>query len=786
MFRNYIKIALRNLKKDKGYTLINLIGLSMGIGVCLIIFIFLQFHLSFDSFNKKAANIYRVTTSEQGPDGDFRSTGSMEGALAQTLLDEIPEVRASVRASRYGKTLITIGNENFYEENILRTDPSLFDIFTFPFSQGDPKTALSDKSNIVLTKSVAQKYFREQNPIGQEIVFNERNRYIVTGIVEDPPAQSHINFSMVINIPDSLSGRSIMDWNWLRSFHTYVLLDEQASPNDVEAKIPSILEGKMALGNAEFHLQSLTDIHLKSDLGWELFPERIFSINYIYLFSIVGIFILLIACINYVNLATARATTRLKEVGVRKAAGAQQGNLFWQFTGEILLLTFTSAVFSLGLVELLLPYVNKLMDLQLSSIVIWSPLFITGFISFIFLIGIISGTYPAFILSSFKPAEIFKGNGKLLTSEGLRKGLVVFQFSVSMILIISTIIIDQQLTYFQDKNLGLNTEQVLNISLESTKTRELGNVFLEKLANHSNIESVSASGDLPGNSGTTLYLYPFEDQELPMPARYMSIDPQFIKTMEMELIAGTNLTIPNTKSEQISVIVNETVVKEMGWKPDEAINQRLDRFVIIGVVKDFHFESLEQEIRPAVMAPLGDANPDYISARLSPSNISETMDWIRKEWDTVADSYPLQFTFMDDTFESLYRSEERLGILFTVFCIITIIIACLGLFGLMAFMATKRTKEIGIRKVLGASIVDIVTLLSKDFIKLVVLGFVIAIPIAWYATNQWLADFAYRIEVSVDIFAFTGISAILISFFTISWQAIKSALSNPVESLKSE
>ncbi|MEP4926055.1 MAG: ABC transporter permease, partial [Balneola sp.] len=511
MFRNYFKIAFRNFKKDKSYALINLTGLSVGIGVCLIIFIFLQFHIGFDLFNEKATNIYRVTTVGQGPNGELQHSGNMEGALAQTLVDEIPEIEAAVRATRYGKALVSIGNENFYDDGVLRSDPSLFDIFTFPFSQGNSKSALSNKTDIVLTEATAQKYFKNQNPIGQEIVLNENNRYTVTGIVENPPAQSHINFSMIVNMPDSLSGRSVMDWNWLRSFYTYVLLDEQASPNIVEAKIPGILEGKMFLGDSEFYLQPLKDIHLKSELGWELLPERIFNINYIYLFSIVGIFILLIACVNYVNLATARATTRLKEVGVRKSAGAQQGNLFRQFTGEILILTFISAVFSLGFVELMLPYVNNLMELQLSSSVIWSPLFLGGFIIAVFLIGMISGIYPAFVLSSFKPADIFKGNGKVVSSEGLRKGLVVFQFSISMILIISTLIIDRQLAYFQDKNLGLNTEQVLNISLESSATRKMGSAFLENLSKSSNIHSISASDGPPGESGSNLYLYPFED-----------------------------------------------------------------------------------------------------------------------------------------------------------------------------------------------------------------------------------------------------------------------------------
>lgn len=786
MLKNYLKIALRNLKKDKIYTLINLSGLSIGIGVCLIIFIFLQFHIQFDLFNDKADQIYRVTTLDSGPNGDERRSANMEGALAQTLIDEIPEVEASVRMLGVGKTLITVNNENFYEDKILRSDQAIFDIFTFPFRQGNPETALSNKSSIVLTKDAAKKYFREQNPLGQEIIFNERSSYTVTGVVENPPLQSHIDFSMVINIPDSISGRSVMDWNWLRSFYTYILIDEDASSTDVSSKIPSVLEGKMSLGDTEFNLQPLKDIHLKSEIDWELQPEGIFSINYIYLFSIIGILILSIACVNYVNLATARATTRLKEVGVRKAVGAQKVNLLRQFSIEILLLTFLSALISLVLVELMLPYVNELMNLNLSSSSIWSPYFIVCFTLFISVVGLISGIYPAFILSSLKAVDILKGKGKMLSGEGLRKGLVVFQFSISMILIISTVIINKQLTYIQEKNLGLNTDQVLNISFESTKTKEIGTTFLGRLKSYSNIHSVSGSNDLPGISGSNYYLYPFEDKEQPMVARYYNIDASFLETFEIKIIAGRNFNELDAKLEEIPVIVNETTVKQMGWAPDEAINQKIDRYHVIGVVKDFHYESFEQEIRPIVMAPLGNRNPRFISARIGPSDVSATMDWVREEWGEIAKSYPLEYSFLDNTFDNLYRSQQRLGTLFTIFAIITIIIACLGLFGLMAFMAAKRTKEIGVRKVLGATIIDIMALLSKDFTKLVLIGFVIAAPISWYAMSKWLQNFAYSTNIGIGAFAISVFLAVSISLIAVGGRAFKAANVNPVESLKSE
>ncbi|MDR9418684.1 ABC transporter permease [Gracilimonas sp.] len=787
MLKNYLKITFRNLKKDKGYTFINLTGLSVGLAICLIIALFIQFHLGFDQFHEKSDRIYRIA-KEESHSGEPQRSGNMQGPLAGTLADEIPEVQQAVRLQSVGKTLVTVDGESFYEENIMRTDPSFFKIFDIVQLQQNKEDLLSDKSSIVLTEQIAHKYFGDRDPLGQIITLNETDEYTVTGIVQNLPAQSHVHFSMLINLPDELYGVNIMDWNRLSAFYTYLLLDENADPDQVLAKVPQVLEGKIsdgALANTSYFLQPLKDIHLKSDLSSELSSDRIMSINYIYLFATIGFFILLIASLNYINLSTARATTRLKEVGVRKTAGAGRNNLFWQFTGEILLLTFFAALLSLGVAELLLNQVNALMKLELSTAALWSPGFLGGFLLVVFLTGFLSGVYPSLMLSSFKPSEVLKGSQKVFSGGGLRKGLIVFQFTVSMVLVIGTLIIDRQMSYIQNKNLGLNPDQVLNIALETNSSQSSAQSFIDELNQIPGIESYTASAGIPAHGGTRLYLFFNEDDEEPTPVYYNRVDQDFIETMGMTLVSGRNFTPSDFEQARTKALVNRSLIDQQGWTPEEAIGQKIDSYEVIGVLQDYHFQSLENEIEPALITTLS-GDPYFISARLSSNNLSSTMGQIEETWQQINPAAPMQYSFLDDTFESLYRSEQQLGILFSSFALITIIIACMGLFGLMAFMASKRAKEIGIRKVLGASIANIVALLSKDFVKLVILGFVIASPIAWYAMNQWLADFAYRIEIGPGIFALAGIAALVIALLTVSWQSIKAALANPVDSLRSE
>ncbi len=776
------------MNRNKGYTFINIAGLGLAISICLLIFIFLEYHFEFDHFNKHADRVYRIAVKEKIGNKTVRN-GNMQGPLAKALTGELPEVQAAVRIHRMGSVLINIENKAFYENDILLTDPSFFRVLGFSLIQGKGGAALENKNNIVITKSAAQKYFSGQDPLGKQILINENKHYTVTGIVKDPPEQSHLHYSMLVNIPDSLFGVNVNQWNNLSAFYTYLLLQKGAEPEEVLNKIPSVVKGKIAdklLKKSEFYLQPLTDIHLKSDLNWELFPQRVFNIHYIYLFALIGLFILLIACINYVNLSTARATTRLKEVGVRKTSGAQKNNLFWQFTGESLLLVFLAAVLSIVLLEILFPFINNLMEINLSLVYIKTPLFLTGFFLFIILIGTLSGIYPSIVLSSFSPSEVLKGKSPAISKGKLRKGLVILQFAVSMMLIIATLVIHSQLIYFRNINLGLNPAQVLNISLESPGAKQTGKAFINKLSSNSNILSVCASSTVPEKPGIAIYLHPRGANEESVLTYFIDTDQNFLKTFGINLISGRGINKEDLNRDENIAIVNKALVNEMGWSAEEAINKKYDRFKIIGVIENFHFKDFREKITPAILSPLGDKLPNYISAKLNSSNISGTMDWIRKQWKQTAVNYPFQFSFLDQTFESLYRSEIRLSTLFTTFSLIAIWISCSGLFGLMAFITSKRSKEIGLRKVLGADITNILRLLTVDFIKLVMTGFLIAAPVAWFAMNKWLQNFAYRTEINLWVFVIAGVIAFLFVIIAVGFQAVKTAISNPVEALRNE
>ena len=788
MIRNYLKIAFRNLFKNKGYSIINIAGLSLGFAVCFLIIIFLEYHLDFDKHNKNFDQIYRVAIKQNLADETIRN-GNMQGPLASALVNEIPGVKSAVRLRNRGKTLVQIGNKSFYNDEILYTDPSFFRIFSYPIIRGNTDNILNHNNDIVLTKETADKYFPNENPIGKQITLNENEVYTVSGIINYPPQQSHISFSMLINTPKKLYGLNVNEWNKISGFYTYILLNKKVKPESILSQIPVVLKGKLAdkqLQKSEFYLQPLKDIHLKSDLNWELFPGRIFDIRYVYIFALIGAFILLIACINYINLATARATTRLKEVGVRKVSGAKSKNLFWQFTGESILLTVFAAIISVCLAEILLPLINSLMDLDLSSNLIRTPWFIALFFIAILFIGTLSGIYPSLILSSFKPSDVFKGKAVVLSKGKMRKGLVILQFAISMILIICTFIIYRQLNFFQNLNLGLNPAQVLNISLETKGEQHAAVSFVNRLKANSNIVNICQSTSIPEKGGVALYLSPNGKDAPVFPVNYNQVDNNYLKTLGIKLLSGREIRIEDANREDNIALINEAGIKKMGWTVKEAIGKKFDRFKIIGVVNNFHFKSFENKISPAIMVPIGNNLPEFISVRLPSNGISATMETIKEEWKRSVGDYPFSYSFLDDTFESLYRSEMRLGNLFVVFSVVAISIACLGLLGLMAFITSSRTKEIGIRKVLGASFISLVKLLARDFIRLVMIGFLLSVPVTWIVMNKWLDNFAYRTEINLWIYLISGVFTFLLAFITVSTLAIRAAKANPVESLKYE
>jgi putative ABC transport system permease protein len=789
MLQNYLKIAWRNLKNRKGYSFINIAGLAISIAVCFLILTYISFHWEFDRFNKDVNQIYKVGVTHTQGDKTSKS-GAMEGPLAAAMVQEIPEVQSAVRIKKAGKKLVTVGKNSFYEEKIYQTDASLFNVFSFPVIQGDVQSLSTDPHSIILTKSMAEKYFPGQNPIGKTITFDQQKEYTVTTLVKDPPQQSHFGFSMLTAMPDSVYGVSVSQWGRLSAFHTYFKIRKDADPDEVLAKLNDVLKTKLSdrkLKQSSYFFLPLTDVHLRSNLEYALDDSRKGDIRYIYLFGAIGLLILFIACLNYINLSTARAAERFREVGVRKVMGAGRGYLFWQFIGESIAISIIALIVGLGLAKLFHPLFKSLLQQQIPLQYGSYGVVVLFFTAGILCTGFLAGSYPALYLSSFNPARVLKGGFKDRASGAwLRKGMLVTQFVIVVVLIMSTAVIYKQLQYVQNTNLGMEPDQVLSINLNTEQTQKSAGVLKNRLLQNKSITMATASSTVPTQGGAVLYLYPNGTDKDPLPVSYYGVDHDFFMTMGIEPLAGRMFDAIDETGDKKVIIINEAVADAMEWTDEEAIGNTLNNAEIIGVVKNFHYTSFREKIAPVMFSPSDAQGAPYLSAKLNTRDISETMDWIENEWGELISGSPFQYFFLDDAFNQLYRSERRLAHLLTVFTVIAVLIACMGLAGLVYFITSKRTKEIGIRKVLGATVSNIVGLLSKDFLKLVALGFVIAVPIAWYAMNRWLADFAYKIEIGPGIFLLAGGLALLIALATVSWQSIRAALANPVDSLRSE
>ncbi len=789
MLKNYLKIAWRKLKNRKGFTFINIAGLSVSIAICFLILLYVKFHLGFDEFHKDADQIYKVGVVQTRGDNTSQ-TGIMQGPLAAAMVNEIPEVKAATRLRSVRKTLVSVGEKAFYEEKIYSTDPAFFSVFSFQLIHGKKGSLLKKPNSIVLTKSAAEKYFPDQIALGKTVTFDREEKYIVTGIVKDPPRQSHFDFSMLIPTPEKIYGIPVNSWGRLSAFHTYFKMVEGADPGEALATLKTVLKEKLSersLERSTYFFLPLTDIHLFSNLQYSLDPSRQSDIRYIYLFSAIAILILIIACLNYVNLSTARAADRYQEVGVRKVAGANSGTLFRQFIGESMLLSSIALILAFGLAELLHPIFNSVIAQNIPLQYAGNFGIILGFIGVILFVGFLAGCYPALYLSSFQPVRVLKGGFKETSSGALlRKSMVVTQFAIVVIMIMSSVVIFYQLNYVQQKNLGLEPEQVVSIKLGSEGVKKMGSVLKTRLLRDSNVKSVTASTTLPTQGGARIYIYPHGMDEEPLPLKINGIDADYFETLGISLIAGRNFSAPNAGDEIAEIIINEATVAAMGWSVEGAIGKELNGDKIIGVVKNFHYTSLREEIGPAMFMPLGESNPSYITAKVQTGQIAETMDWIRNEWENIAPSYPFQYLFLDEAFDELYRSAIRLGKLLTTFTILAVFIACLGLFGLVYFMTGKRAKEIGIRKVMGASVPSVVVLLGKDYLKLVLIGCIIALPAGYYVMSRWLQNFAYKIDISWPVILSTIGIALFIVLATVSWQSLKAAMSNPVDSLRSE
>lgn len=791
MFKNYLKIAWRNLVRNRTYGFLNIIGLSVGIAGCLLIFLFIQDELSYDQYHKNADRIYRVYQNiSKG--GETRNRLIHSAQLGPALQSEIPAVEDFVRFYRNSEVLVEKGNDKFYESDFFYADESVFDVFSFELLKGNPEIVLDEPFQVVITQSMARKYFGNENPVGKTIIIKgsyQPAEYEVAGVMKNVPENSHFNINFLSSLETYISihpreASQLKGWRYAY-FYTYIKLRENTTPDQLQAGMKSVITrqyGEKVAPYVTNKLQPITDIHLYSNFQRELSTNS--DVRYIYIFGSITLLILIIAGVNYMNLATARSAERATEVGIKKTLGVKRRSLIMQFLSESVIFCLLSVIIALFLVELLLPFFSNLTSKAL-AIPFTDPLFYGSLAIILLAIGLLAGLYPAVVLSRLNPNRVFRGAASGRKKSMLRNALIVFQFVITIVLIASTLVINSQLNYVQNKRLGLNEEHVVSLSTD-TGFHDYYNAFKNELINYASITNVSHMNPaMPTTGEQDLSLAPegLDSRNINMYA----VGRDFLQTMKIPLKKGKSFSelSSDSMSNSMPVLINEAAVKAWGW--DQPIGKTFEGFSptlqVVGVVEDFHYRSLKEQIAPLVIRP-----NNYVSnvlVRFKVGNVQQAMGHIRETWGEAGPDAPMVYTFMNDQYDSLYKAEDRLATLFSSFSFLAIAIACLGLLGLTAYTAERRTKEIGIRKVLGATITNIVQLLSKDFIKLVALGFIIAVPIAWYAMNRWLADFAYRIDIGPGIFLLAGGLALLVALATVSWQSIRAALANPVDSLRS-
>ncbi|MBE7172077.1 MAG: ABC transporter permease [Williamsia sp.] len=808
MFRNYLKIAFRNLLKSKGYSAINITGLAVGLATGLVILLFVLDETNYDRYNQKADRIYRV-------DGDIRFGGDhyilavAPDAMGSALLKDYPQIEQAVRFRNYGGMRVKKGDEWIQEDRVISTDSTLFDVFTLPLIEGNARTALANPHTVVITEQVAKKYFNSTAVLGKVLQVNDAVNYTITGVIRNIPSGSHFNFDFFLPLADASESR---ENNWVsNNFNTYIVLKEGADPKALEAQLDLLAERyigpqvKSAMninmddfkksGNwVRYSLTPLTRIHLYSDKTAELAPNG--SVQYVYIFSAIAGFILLIACVNFMNLSTARSANRAREVGIRKVLGSRRLQLVYQFLAESFLITCISLLLALGLVLLLLPLFNQVSGKELRVASLGKQGFLTLMIPLVLVVGFVAGSYPALFLSSFRPVSILKG--KLATGlKGgwLRSGLVVFQFTITVVLLVATVVVQSQLNFIRNKQIGFNRAQVLVVQHTNALSRQAAIHFREDLLNISGVQAATLTGYLPtsgSRSDSPLFPDATLNQKRAVSMQTWNIDEYYIPTLGMHMSKGRNFS-SGFPTDSSAVIINEAAAKLLGF--DDPLNKPLyqmnsftkkdvSAYTIIGVVKDFNFNSIRQRVTP--LALFLRPSRGSLALRIQSANLTSLIGQVRQQWKALLPNQPFDYTFMDDDFNRIYQSEHRVGRIALSFSALAIFIACLGLFGLVTYAAEQRTREIGIRKVLGASVSSIVNMLSKDFLKLVVLSLFVAFPLAWWGMNKWLEDFAYRISIGWWIFAAAGLTALLIALLTVSFQAIKAALMNPVKSLRTE
>jgi putative ABC transport system permease protein len=803
MLKNYYKVAVRNILKYKLFSAINILGMTIGITSCLMIILYVTHELSYDKFHADADRIYQVGLNGKIGGQDIRVSNTCP-PMAEALVADIPEVEAATRiAQAFGQPVVRNGEKIFSEEKVFYVDSNFFEFFGYRLKEGDIKTVLKEPNTVVLTEMMVKKYFGDENPIGGLLVIgNDNKTFKVTGVAENPPTNSHFVYNILVSAQssDNLKSSTV----WLNNFmYTYFKTQPNVSVSDVEAKfIPMVekyigpeLEKFMgttlkqmqeAGGAYGYYATNIKDIHLHSTSQGDLEPGG--NVMYVYFFSGIGLFILIIACINFMNLSTARSAGRGKEVGLRKALGSLRGQMIGQFIAESILYSLLAVVFALIACYYLLPSFNLLSGKELGMEIFQTPWFIVGIIGLVLFVGVVAGSYPAFYLTSFSAVEVLKGKVRAgAKSKGIRSFLVVFQFGLSIFLIIFTVVVFQQIQFMQKKNLGIDKNNILILD----NTARLGNnkeAFRNGLAQLTGITKISYTNNtFPGVNNTTVFKTAGSEQDHIMGVYYADYDHQDV--LKFELKDGRYFS-KEFATDSLGILLNEAAAKEFGFENpvgEEVLyndnGSTFKKYKVIGVIKNFNFESFKEQVRPLSILLTQNANNLLVRYEGDPATMIQNVE---KLWKQHASSEPFEYSFMDESFDRLFRAEQRMGKLFSVFSSLAIFIACLGLFALAAFTTEQRTKEIGVRKSMGASVFSLSILLSKEFTKLVVIAFVPAAILAWFVSDTWLNGFAYRIDINPLVFVFSGVMAIVIAWLTVSYQSIRAATANPVNSLRYE
>lgn len=812
MIRNFFKTAIRNILRERYFSIINITGLALGIGVCLLIWSYVRFELSYDKFFKNVDRLYRVNQtniwSQEG--GMFGSTGPQ---LALVLRDEYPEVEEALRVNTPGDYLVRYLNPSgqvdaFNESKVFAVDSNFFDFFSLPLIEGNPKTALKGIGKVVISDEVAKKFFGDEPALGKMLELgDDRTAVEITGVVAKQPDNMHFHFDYLMSIYTNPNIKKF-EWSWIWTQEaTYIKLKKGADPKALEEKMQSLTKlhvepsfARLGIdfndfmrdkGEWKFAIQPVKDIHLYSgEADNRLGPKG--DIKYVYVFAVVAFFVLVLAIINFINLSTARGASRAKEVGVKKVLGAMRNSLMLQFQIESILMAFVAMILGLGILELFRILISTALSVDLpfsiwdGGNIIWLCLLLPiG-------VGFLAGIYPSFYLTSFRPAAVLKG--KLATGmrqSGLRNGLVLVQFTVSIVFIVATILVYRQLEYFQSKNLGFDKDNLLIIRNAEKLTDHIKS-FRDEVSIMPGVVSASVGMTVPG-AGSFEDIYEKEGGDQKLSISQTKIDPYYFETMGLSLVAGRSFDM-NRPSDKNAVIPNETTVRLFGWTPEEAIGKHISYFElgqseIIGVVKDFHFTSLRNEIAPAIFYHIDSKMWDFgmmVILKIQSDKAKAILATLQNKWEDANIDAPFEYTFLDQIWAKQYEQEQRLGGLFGVFAGLSLLIAMIGLVGLVTYSAEQRKKEIGVRKVMGASVKQVVLLLNKNFTKLVIISFVISVPLAWYVMNEWLSQFAYRIDIGIGSFILAGTAMLLITWLTVAYQSIKAGLTNPVDVLKEE